>query len=228
MEAIRRILVVDDQITNIETLKYRLNKEGYEVLQALRGDEAIELTLKEMPDLVLLDIMMPEISGFEVCKTLTEHALTKDIPIILVTALSSPEYVQKGFEVGAFDYVKKPFNNVELMMRIKSALISSASSKLIAYIDKLKDNVEALTDSHMEISTAAESLVKDSELLKSKLGGFLDEEIEELIDKITSNGNYIYEKTNKKHTRFIQTIKKLLQSIKNTDNPGVKRKTGLN
>lgn len=224
-----RILVVDDQITNIETLKYRLTKEGFDVLSASRGDKAIEIALSELPDVVLLDIMMPEISGFEVCKNLTSNEKTRHIPIILVTALSSPEYVQKGFEVGAFDYVKKPFNNAELMMRIKSALISSTSNRLHSKLNTLTNSCEIYDKTNLEIARTAKQLKEDCEALKSKLENFLDEEVKELLEKICGNSEYIQKNTVNVTNQAdqINSLRTILNRIKSLVSSGTD-KIGLN
>jgi DNA-binding response OmpR family regulator len=110
----KRILVIDDLPENVFMLQDRLEHEGYEVLTAYDGSTGIEKAVLELPDLILLDVMMPDITGIEVCKTLVENSKTKNIPIILVTAKSGAEDTKEGLEAGAFDYIKKPFNRIEL------------------------------------------------------------------------------------------------------------------
>ena len=118
----KRILVIDDLPENVFMLQDRLEHEGYEVLTAYDGQSGIDKAINELPDLILLDVMMPDITGIEVCKTLVNNPLTKSIPIILVTAKSGAEDTKEGLEAGAFDYIKKPFNRIELMARVNSAL----------------------------------------------------------------------------------------------------------
>ncbi|MGA7719883.1 MAG: response regulator [Ignavibacteriaceae bacterium] len=127
----KKILVVDDLQENVFMLKDRLEKEGHEVISAYDGKTAIEKALSELPDLILLDVMMPEISGIDVCQTLSADPVTSNIPIILVTAKSSAEDTKAGLEAGAFDYIKKPFNRVELIARVNSALKLSEAHKLL-------------------------------------------------------------------------------------------------
>ena len=115
------ILVVDDTAENLKMLSGVL-KEKYRVKVTLKGAEALEIISKERPDLILLDIMMPEMDGYEVCSKLKEDPGTKDIPIIFLTAKTEVNDIVKGFELGAVDYVPKPFNTVELLVRIDTHL----------------------------------------------------------------------------------------------------------
>lgn len=116
------ILVVDDIPENIELISDILEMEGYEILQAYSGKQGINMAYLKMPDLILLDISMPEIDGFEVCTRLKEKTKTKKIPIIFLTAKIEQDDIIKGFEIGAVDYVTKPFNRTELLARISTHL----------------------------------------------------------------------------------------------------------
>ena len=111
----KKILVIDDLPENVFMLQDRLEHEGYEVITAYDGFAGINKAKTNLPDLVLLDIMMPDITGLEVCQILVKDPLTQDIPIILVTAKSGAEDTKEGLEAGAFDYIKKPFNRIELL-----------------------------------------------------------------------------------------------------------------
>lgn len=115
------ILVVDDQPQNIRLIGTLL-REHYNLLIADNGPKAIETALGKMPDLILLDIMMPEMSGFEVCEALKNDKRTREIPIIFLTAKTETEDLLKAFEIGGVDYVTKPFNALEVMARIKTHL----------------------------------------------------------------------------------------------------------
>ncbi len=119
MKEKKTILAVDDNPTNIKLLEGTLRNE-YNVLTANHGVDAIDICLTEPVDLILLDIMMPEIDGYEVCIKLKEHSRTKHIPVIFLTAKTETKDIVKGFEVGGVDYVTKPFNKVELSARIKT------------------------------------------------------------------------------------------------------------
>jgi DNA-binding response OmpR family regulator len=132
----KKILVIDDLPENVYMLQDRLENEGYEVVTAYEGKSGINKAINEHPDLILLDIMMPEITGIEVCKTLVSNNATADIPIILVTAKSDAEDTKEGLEAGAFDYIKKPFNRIELLARINSALKLAEAHKLVLEAEK--------------------------------------------------------------------------------------------
>ncbi len=116
------ILVIDDESKNVQLLANLLKEQDYTVQFACSGDEAFEWLNARQFDLILLDILMPVINGFEVCKRLKASAKTKDIPIIFLTAKTETEDLVKGFELGAVDYITKPFNKIELMVRVKTHL----------------------------------------------------------------------------------------------------------
>lgn len=127
-----KILVVDDEASIVNIISYSLTKEGYEYITANDGEEGLDLFHKEKPDLVLLDIMMPKMDGYAVCKKIRE---TSDTPIIMLTARADEVDKVLGLEMGADDYVTKPFSNRELMARVKANLrrtvanVSAAKSK---------------------------------------------------------------------------------------------------
>ncbi|MFH0736377.1 MAG: response regulator [bacterium] len=146
-----KILVVDDQPDNVFILQDRLENEGYEVITAYDGPAGIEKAENEDPDLVLLDVMMPGMSGFEACKIITSSDKTKDIPVILVTALTSVEDIKEGLNAGAFDYIKKPFNKTELIARIKSALRFRETNQLYLEIEKIKTYAATIVTANHEI-----------------------------------------------------------------------------
>lgn len=115
----RKILVVDDEESIVKIIEYNLKKEGYEVLCASDGEMACKLAREENPDLILLDIMMPKMDGYEVCKKVREKS---SVPIIMLTARAEEVDKVVGLELGADDYVTKPFGNRELMARVKAHL----------------------------------------------------------------------------------------------------------
>lgn len=117
-----RILVVDDVAVNVQLLTTYLTSVGYQVFAARDGEEAIELVGTSNPDLILLDVMMPKINGFEVCERIKKDPVTRIIPVIMVTALNEIEDKIKATEAGADDFVSKPFNKLELLTRVKSLL----------------------------------------------------------------------------------------------------------
>lgn len=117
-----RILVVDDFAPNVELLEALLVGAGYDISMAFSGEEALAKALAEQPDLVLLDVMMPGMNGFEVCEKLKQAELTRFIPVVLLTALDQIEDKIRGLDAGADDFLTKPFNKVELMARVRSLL----------------------------------------------------------------------------------------------------------
>ena len=165
----KKILVIDDLPENVFMLQDRLVQEGYEVITAYDGNEGIEKAYATLPDLILLDVMMPDISGFEVCKILTNNEKTKHIPIILVTAKASAEDTKEGLESGAFDYVKKPFNRIELMARVKSALKLSEANKQLLEIEKKTTFVATIVTANHKIKQPLTLLSLSSASLKNEL-----------------------------------------------------------
>ena len=123
-----RILVVDDEFANRLYLRKLLSAQGATVIEAENGELALELAKKEAPELALVDVMMPGLSGYEVCQRLKGDAATRDITVIMVTARTTPEDVEHAFVLGAFDYIRKPFHARELLARVRHALILKRQS----------------------------------------------------------------------------------------------------
>lgn len=126
-----KILIVDDVMSNVLLLKVLLTNEKFAIATASNGRQALEQVEKENPDLVLLDVMMPDMSGFEVAQHLKSNPNTADIPIIFLTALNSTADIVKGFQVGANDFISKPFNKEELIIRITHQISLVAAKRLI-------------------------------------------------------------------------------------------------
>jgi two-component system alkaline phosphatase synthesis response regulator PhoP len=124
-----KILVVDDEIYIVHILDFSLGMEGYEVITALDGEQAIEKAHAEKPDLIVLDIMMPKLDGYETCKALKGDPTTRDIPVILLSAKGRNVDQKIGFEVGADDYITKPFSPRKLVERINSILGHTGSQQ---------------------------------------------------------------------------------------------------
>ena len=120
------VLVADDEEDIRALVAYRLQRAGYEVVTAADGEEALTLATSRLPDLVVLDMMMPKATGLEVTRSMREHEATKDIPVILLTARAQEGDVIRGFEAGADDYVKKPFSPQDLQARVQALLERSA------------------------------------------------------------------------------------------------------
>lgn len=126
-----KILIVDDVMSNVLLLKVLLTNEKFAIATASNGRQALEQVEKENPDWVLLDVMMPDMSGFEVAQHLKSNPNTADIPIIFLTALNSTADIVKGFQVGANDFISKPFNKEELIIRVTHQISLVAAKRLI-------------------------------------------------------------------------------------------------
>ncbi len=126
-----KILIVDDVMSNVLLLKVLLTNEKFAIATASNGRQALEQVEKENPDLILLDVMMPDMSGFEVAQHLKSNPQTAEIPIIFLTALNSTADIVKGFQVGANDFISKPFNKEELIIRVTHQISLVAAKRLI-------------------------------------------------------------------------------------------------
>lgn len=112
------VAIVDDDPTIVKVVRIILQANGFEVVEALNGTEALELVKREMPDIVLLDIMMPDMDGFEVLRLLKEDEETEGIPVVFLTAKTGADYVNRGLNLGAYDYIIKPFSPAALIAKI--------------------------------------------------------------------------------------------------------------
>ena len=137
-----RIMVVDDNAQNLELLVAYLDPLGCGVVTATDGVEALEKVAQDVPDLILLDIMMPRMSGFEVCRKLKSDPQTRDIPIIMVTALQELGDIERGVESGTDDFISKPVNRLELTTRVKSLLrvrhLKNELDRTLAYLSDVE------------------------------------------------------------------------------------------
>jgi two-component system cell cycle response regulator len=200
----KKILVVDDQPGNVFLLQDRLSREGFEVITAYDGTSGIKVAREQNPDLILLDIMMPGIDGFEVCREISSNDFTNHIPIILVTALNSSEDTQKGFDCGAFDYIKKPFNKIELLARVKAAVRFTETQKLLIELEKIDTFSTTVKKTNHEIKQPLTLINLSVTALKRELD-------ETNFDKTSA----------KKRVEFIQSatkeIIKIMDSMLNID-----------
>jgi adenylate cyclase len=172
-----RILVVDDTPANIQTLSAILKEKGYQISVATNGRQALDVVSKIRPDLILLDVMMPEMDGFEACKQLKKSAEWHDIPIIFLTAKTETSDIVRGFELGAVDYVGKPFNAHELLARVNTHLsmdrLRRENERLLLNIlpgpiaERLKSGAEHIADSFAEVTVLFADIVSFTELAGS-------------------------------------------------------------
>src|SRR5215468_1117239 len=156
-----RILVVDDTPANIQTVAAILKGRGYQLSVATNGKQALDVIEKIRPDLILLDVMMPEMDGFETCQRIKGTEAWRDIPIIFLTAKTETADIVKGFEVGAVDYVGKPFNAHELLARVNTQLTEIHLRRNLA-----EKNVE---------------LARANELVRRAFGRYVSEEVAESL-----------------------------------------------
>ena len=169
------ILVVDDQPQNIELLEAYLVPHGYEIIKAANGEEALEKLSGNQIDLILLDVMMPGMDGFEVTRRVRQDDKHRLLPIILVTALQGPEDRVKGIEAGCDDFISKPVDKMELLARVRSLLKVKAYNDLMSNYQKelesevtrrteeLKHTLENLQQEITERKQAEEELLKSEE-----------------------------------------------------------------
>ncbi|QPJ65097.1 MAG: response regulator [Candidatus Nitrohelix vancouverensis] len=136
----KKILVVDDEPANIDLLVRTLKEDDYTVIAATDGEKALELVKKTKPNLILLDVILPQMDGYEVCKTLKTSPDSNDIPIIFTTSLNDPENIKKGFSMGCDEYISKPFSSVEVRNRVRTHL-------------SLRDNISRVRLLYSEIKT---------------------------------------------------------------------------
>lgn len=140
-----RILIADDIQQNRELLEAYLADEGYEILMAADGQETMRLVDQQQPDLVLLDIMMPRMSGYEVCAHLKADPVRRSIPVLVVTALNEMGDIEKAVEAGCDDFLTKPVNRLELKTRVRSLLrvrhLANERDRLLAYLEEMEHRV---------------------------------------------------------------------------------------
>ena len=157
MENYNKILIAEDQVQNIAILKKVLIPQNYQLMIANNGREALELLAKEIPDLILLDIMMPEMDGFETIQNIAKIPGTENVPIIFLTSQTEPENITRGFELGAVDYIYKPFNARELLARIKTHM---ENARLRNHLEKeVEKRSGEIIEMHKELSIAYREII---------------------------------------------------------------------
>lgn len=181
----KKILIVDDNPDNVLLLDKILSREGYETLKAYTGKDGLDLAVREIPDLILLDVMMPDMDGITVCRELTSTDRTNNIPVILVTAKTAPEETNEGFLAGAMDYIKKPFDRVDLLARINSAIKTKENQKLKLEYEKMKMFAATVLTANHEIKQPLTLISLSSSAIKRELA---KESVskEAIINKIAS------------------------------------------
>ncbi len=213
MSAKPTLLIVDDEERNIRLLKAMLKAQDYYIQEAPGGEQALCLALEEIPDMILLDVMMPGMDGFEVCRRLKGDEKTRAVPVILVTALSEKKHRVQGMEAGADDFISKPVDQTELVVRVRSLLrIKSyqddmrksleeiaAQNARLEELEKIRDGLahmivhdmrSPLTGIHAYLELALADAQGLSESQKEGLGRalFLSEELERMVQNLLDIG----------------------------------------
>jgi len=163
-----KVLIVEDEKDIIKMLEYNLKKEGYRILSARDGEDALDLAIRELPDLVILDLMLPGMDGLEVCKELKKEAKTAPIPVIMLTAKSQESDKVLGLELGADDYMTKPFSPRELIARIKAVLRRTKEKDKLPEVLKIGEIIIDFSKINVTVKgKVAELTSKEFELLKT-------------------------------------------------------------
>jgi len=163
------ILVVDDEPANLKLLELILYKENYKVITAQSAKEALEITKTVLPDLIFLDIMMPEMDGFELCTYMKKDTRLQNIPIIFLTSKVDSESIVRGFECGAADYVTKPYNKVVLLARLRTHLRLKRSLERLLDLEKKNITAALTTATNHEINQPLTVLAGNLFLLRQTL-----------------------------------------------------------
>lgn len=163
------ILVVDDTPDNLRLLSTMLTEQGYQVRKSINGKLALTAAFSHPPDLILLDIMMPDLSGYDVCKKLKEDAKTRQIPVIFLSALDTPMDKVKAFEVGGMDYITKPFHLQEVLARVENQLTIQRQQKRISEqnVQLMQQNLQLLQEINARKKAQQELLRLNEELKRS-------------------------------------------------------------
>lgn len=167
-----RILVVDDQPANLQVVGSVLGKLGHEIIPAMDGPSALKRMGLRQPDLILLDVLMPEMDGYEVCRRLLENPEWKSIPVIFLSAADDKDFIVRALEIGGVDYITKPFNQAELISRVRTHLALKAARDRLTQLAEDKDELLGI-------------LAHD---LKNHLGG-VQMSARLLCDNLTQTGN---------------------------------------
>ena len=193
MEIIKKplVLIVDDTPKNLQVLSNILHDKGYNICISTSGSQALESVNTEAPDLILLDIQMPVMDGFETFKALKLNSNSKDIPVIFLTAVVEPEKILQGFELGAVDYITKPFNIPELTARVATHLEIKRSREKLLELNATKEKLFSII-SH-DLKSSLGSVLGISDLLLENFDDYKLDEIRQFVSNIYQSSKNTFE-----------------------------------
>lgn len=185
-----RILIVDDNTNNLAVLYRYLDDVGFEVLVSQDGERAIHLARQQQPDVILLDIMLPGINGFQTCQELKKDETTSDIPVIFISALTDIEDKVRGFEAGGVDYITKPFNQEEVLARLNAHLTIKRQREQLDHLNATKDRLFSVIGH--DLRGPFMGLLGALELLRDSADQMDSETTHELIDSLYGSAEKTY------------------------------------
>jgi len=170
-----KVLIVDDVTKNIQLVASFLKQAGYDINFALNGKDALKHIKREKFDLILLDIMMPEMDGLEVCQKIKADPISKDTPVIFLTAKTDVESISTAFEVGGVDYITKPFNRAELLARVKTHLELESQRRNLEELNATKDKFFSIIGH--DLKSPLNQLLSLSEIILNELKSGREDEV---------------------------------------------------
>ena len=185
------ILVVDDHLENVNLLFSMLTEHGYEVRQVINGRQALQAANYDPPDLILLDILMPELDGYEVCKQLKSSLKTQDIPVIFLSALNDVWDKVKAFEIGGVDYITKPFEIQEVLARVKNQLtIISQKKQLIEQNFRLQEEIQEHQKTQQQLQHLNQELLRSNKDL-DEFTSIISHDLRQPLTSINANAQLL-------------------------------------
>ncbi len=177
------LLVIDDQEVNIQVVGAVLGKLGFEILPATSGTQALKRLSVRRPDLILLDLLMPDMDGFEVCRRIREHADWAEIPIIFVSSADDKDLIVRGFESGGVDYITKPFNHAELISRVRTHIPLKAARDELKQLAEDKD--ELLGVLTHDLKNHLGGMDMSAQILRDRIGALHDPKLRLMAENIS-------------------------------------------
>ena len=201
-----KILIIDDEKDIIKLISYNLEKEGYRIISALDGERGLEIIFKEKPDLIILDLMLPGLDGLELCKILKRNEETSSIPIIMLTAKGEEADIVIGLELGADDYITKPFSPRVLLARVKAVLRRVRDLKKEEKVIKINDliidldkHIVTLKGKKLNLTLTEFNILK---FLAQNRGRVFTRN--QLLDKVWEGGGFVIDRAVDVHIRRIR------------------------